>query len=258
MWPIAPVEEFSLATRLDYAAKAGATTITVRAPVLNWSGRNIRLRSRDGSTTETRTVSSVDGRKVTLSVALTNAYAANSIVQMLVDYTDAASYQEVAFVPVEWAYQIGGSPAEIVHGNPSLSNNEKFGLMLPDGYESVAIGHIRIPPGYQDGLIVKAVVQPAGTGDLYHKIRCYFGKVGEIFSNTTVNPDMAAEAVTAAQIAEVGKVFTGLTVEPYDYLTMEYVRKAGDALDTVDAVVYVAGFLVYTTVISPTPAPDPI
>ena len=256
-WPIAPIEEFSLATRLDYAVKAAATEITVRAPVLDWSGRQIRLKSRDGLTTETATVSSVVGRKVTLSTGLTNAYPANSIVQMLVDYTDESYYQEVEFVPAEYAWQISGSHAEIVHEDPATGNiNLKFGFMFPDGVTAIAVAKTRIRPGYTSGLIVKAVVRPAATGDLYHKIRCYFGKFGEDFSNTTVNPDLAAEAVAAAQIAEVGKVFTGMTVEPSDYLTMEYYRDATAAEDTSNGVVYVAGFLVYYNVVISTPTPD--
>jgi len=254
MWPIAPVEEFSLATRLDYAAKAGATTITVRAPVLNWSGRNIRLRSRDGSTTETRTVSSVDGRKVTLSVALTNAYAANSIVQMLVDYTDESYYQEVEFVPIEFAYNITDA-TEIVRGNPSVDQDRSFGFELPDSKACIATAKTRIRPGYQDSLVVKAVIFPGAAGDVYHRIKCFWGAATEDWQASSVTFDFAAEAVTGV-VSEKPKVFTGLDVAAGDYLTMEYRRDANEVADTVAGPVFVGGFLVYYNILISTPAPD--
>jgi hypothetical protein len=256
-WPIPQIEEFSLATRLDRSAKAGATSIVVRAPILDWTARMIRIRSRDGATTETRTVASVVGRTVTVTVALTNAYAAGSVVEMLLEEQDMANFQAVEFVPVEYAYNITDATA-IARGNPATDPNAKFGFLFPDNKVCSAIGKVRISSSYSSDLVVKAVLRSAGTGDLYHKIRCYFGKAGEDFTNTSVVPDYAAEAVTASEIAEKPKVSSGLTVEVSDYLTLEYLRDGTDILDTVNNGVYVAGFLVYYNAIPNSPSPDPI
>ena len=192
---------------------------------------------------------------MTLTVALTNAFPAGAIVQFLIDNTDIGTYQQAVFVPFEYAFNVTDG-TEITRRDPSSNANDQFGFHFIDGKICQAIAKFRVPYNYSSGIAIKAVIWPAAVGNIYHRILCYFGKVAETWNAATASIAYTAETLAAEKIDEKGKL-DSIAVEAGDFLTIAYIRNAGDALDTIGDSVFAAGVMIYFQGASLTGEPTP-
>ena len=240
MWPIAPVEEFSLATRLDYAAKAGATTITVRAPVLGWANRQIRLISRDAGTTEIASISTVVGRTVTLSTGLTNAFAAGSIVEILLESTDLRNRDHKFFVPCS-----GGWNATLAAAT-YRTDTDAEGHLMPNDNDCYMFGEFTVPEDFVSGMTVIPIVVPNANGNIYSTNSASYGGLGEGWANHSDAIALAAVGVSQLLHSAGTATLALVDVALRDLVHLQFGRLGANGADTL-AIVYFLGWLIEYT-----------
>jgi hypothetical protein len=122
-----------------------------------------------------------------------------------------------------------------------------FGWPLIDGKLCLVYGKFHVPQdwdGISDILAYPVVLTATATGNVYGAIDARWGSGGQVYNTHTNGNAVAAEAIAA------GATLTALTpvtlatanLNKNDIVTLCYARTAGDALDTMGATVYFAGF----------------
>jgi len=126
------------------------------------------------------------------------------------------------------------------------SVNDTTGVDLVDGASDSAMGHFTVPSDFVSDMTVKAVIYPAGTGNVYSSHTAYLGAAGEAIGTHTVATGNQAVAVTANQYSVIQSLAL-VDAAAGDYIFVSYLRAGGNALDTVGAAVHMMGFLVEYT-----------
>lgn len=133
---------------------------------------------------------------------------------------------------------------------PALHNTTSaradVGVLLADGAADSANGFFTAPADFVSTCTVKAIVHPAGTGNLYCRNYADYGAAGESAGTHSADTGTSAVAVTNGQYSEVQSVSLA-SLAAGDYVILTFYRTGGDVLDTVGANVYITGFLVSYT-----------
>lgn len=121
-----------------------------------------------------------------------------------------------------------------------------FGIVLPDGVQSVGIGSFTVPADFVSGLTVKAVVASDSSGNCYASQECDYGADGENVALHTASGGGAPIAIVGGKRTAIASAaLTSAAIG--DYVNLRLGRLGGDANDTVNDDVFLAGWLVTYT-----------
>lgn len=117
------------------------------------------------------------------------------------------------------------------------------GWPFADGKFCRATGNFFVPSDYVSGLTISGVVVPAANGDIADYLAESHGKDGEAWNTHTADTGALTTAVVSGEINKL-TALTAATVEAGDYFSLEFVRQANLAGDTINAQVNFMGFLI--------------
>ena len=117
------------------------------------------------------------------------------------------------------------------------------GGKLTDGATKKAFGQFKVPADYSSSGVVKAVVVPVESGDMFYQVHCYFASSGESRLTHYAVSSSGAEAVVQdiIKIMAYTVSLTGITTD--DFVMCRITRTGGSGLDTVNDDVWVLGFI---------------
>lgn len=138
---------------------------------------------------------------------------------------------------------VGGWDFDAAEITFRLSGGDKvFGFGMVDNHECRTLGTFIIPKDFLDDATITSVVNPGGTGNLYAENICRYGQCGTAYNtHTDGGGGCTAEAVTQ-DFAECVHTLALSSAAVGDIVTVNYVRLAGNALDTVNADVAMLGW----------------
>ena len=230
---IQQIESYSYATRLAFASSAGATSLVLRAPVLGMVGETIEI---DPITNrEQRVVTAVQDSTISFSMGLTYAYPAGTVVKRVLN-TDSSGYREL-FIPVSGSYNTTAS-ATLVR-----TDTDAEGWPMPDAVVSYAFGDFKVPVDYKEGGVLDVVLVSNADGNVYGTLSVDFGASGEHWDAHSETSSAGADGITALHISRSTRKVTFSALAKGDFVSVQYSRAAVNALDTVDNIVYIKGFL---------------
>lgn len=120
------------------------------------------------------------------------------------------------------------------------------GLALTDGVTDYAFGYFVVPNDFVSNMVVRAIVIPNATGNVYAQNYVFFGGIGENYQANNTFAGFSAVAVTInLNNAILQMNMTGAAAG--DLASLFFQRQAGNASDTINDTVFIKGWLVEYT-----------
>jgi len=180
--------------------------------------------------------------------AVTSAKIASGAVvsgKLGADSVDSDQYVDGSIDPIH----IANRTRKFVLHAVSLSLSESaYGVAMPNGQASYGYSSFRVPEDFVSDLNVKVVLVSASgaTGNIHHTLSAYGGAAGEARDTNTASTEVDEAMGSTSRYYELASLnLTGWAVG--DNVRLSYVRWALDAGDTIEATVYLVGFLVSYT-----------
>ena len=109
-----------------------------------------------------------------------------------------------------------------------------------------AVGNFIVPSDFASTMTVKAVMYTGSSGNCYGYLQAQYGAAGENYTAHSGTTGSTTAALTANQIGAVYELsLSSAAVGDYVFLTLQ--RDSSNASDTVEATIYLIGFLVSYT-----------
>jgi hypothetical protein len=188
-----------------------------------------------GAVTETKIATGA----VTETKIATGAVTENKIATGAVTAAKIANRTRVLYVPALYAYNVTVSD-EIVYDCDFYSWN------FFDNKSSLAVGRFRVPGDFDGSLVVKALVRPASSGNVYVYHQALYGALNEQVGNHNNTNDFAAVSVTSGVYNEISSL-TLTDANIGDNVSLKFQRDATNAQDTVDNTMRFMGWIVTYT-----------
>lgn len=120
------------------------------------------------------------------------------------------------------------------------------GWILPDNKSCFGVGFSSVPEDFVSGMTVTVVVVPGGNGNVRASNSCNYGQCTEAYN---LHSDSVGPSTIAVTLDDNNCILpiTLANEAVGDILRVEFVRNGADVLDTVNAIVYLCGWIVAYT-----------